>query len=222
MRTLYHLWLSAPSRIVRIVLAEKCLDVDLKIEKIWERRREFLAMNPAGDVPVLVEPDGTTLIDAWVINEYLDEVYGERPLIGTDAMARAEARRLLVWFERKFAREVTENLVGEKIMKRLYGLGHPDSDAIRAGLANVHYHLDYVAYLSENRKWLGGDAFGIADIAAAAHLSVVDYLGNVPWNDHPEAKDWYARIKSRPSFRPLLADRVPGVGPAKHYDDLDF
>ena len=222
MRTLLHLWLSAPSRIIRIALAEKALDVELKVEKVWERRDEFLSLNPAGDVPVLIEPDGTTLTDAWVISEYLEEVHPDPTLIGNDPLARAETRRLMVWFDRKFAAEVTENLVGEKIMKRFLGLGQPNSDAIRAGQANIHYHLDYIAYLSEQRNWLAGDAFSLADIAAGAHLSVIDYIGDVPWNAHPEAKDWYARIKSRPSFRPLLTDLIPGVPPPRHYADLDF
>lgn len=222
MRTLLHLWLSAPSRIVRVALAEKALEFDLKVEKVWERRDEFLTLSPAGDVPVLIEPDGTTLTDAWVINEYLDEVYPAPSLIGEDPMGRAETRRLLVWFDRKFAAEVTENLVGEKIMKRFLGLGQPNSDAIRAGQANIHYHLDYIAYLSEQRNWLAGEAFSLADIAAGAHLSAVDYLGEVPWADHPKAKDWYVRIKSRPSFRALLSDLIPGVPPPRHYADLDF
>ncbi len=222
MRTLLHLWLSAPCRIIRIALAEKALEVELKVEKVWERRDEFLTLNPAGDVPVLIEPDGTTLTDAWVISEYLEEVHPDPTLIGNDPVGRAETRRLLSWFDRKFSAEVTENLVGEKIMKRFLGLGQPNSDAIRAGQANIHYHLDYIAYLSEQRNWLAGDAFSLADIAAGAHLSVIDYIGDVPWSAHPEAKEWYARIKSRPSFRPLLTDLIPGVPPPRHYADLDF
>ena len=222
MRTVHHLWLSAPCRIVRLALAEKALPFDLKVEKVWERQPDFLMLSPGGDVPVLVDEDGATLTEAWVICEYLEEVYPDTDLAGATPLERAETRRLLAWFEGKFAREVTDNLVGEKVMKRFLGLGEPSSAAIRAGLANIHYHLDYIAYLSENRKWLAGDQFTLADIAAAAHLSVVDYLDNVPWDDHAEAREWYARIKSRPSFRPLLADRVPGLLPPPHYDDLDF
>lgn len=222
MRTLLHLPLSAPCRIMRVALAEKRLEFDLRVEKVWERRPEFLTLNPAGEVPVLVEEDGTTLTDAWVIAEYLEEVYPEISLLGADPLLRAEVRRLMVWFNGKFAREVTDNLAGEKILKRFLGLGQPNSDAIRAGQANIHYHLDYIAYLAEHRKWLGGDAFSHADIAAGAHLSVIDYLGDVPWEDHPAAKDWYSRIKCRPSFQPLLADMIPGVPPPRHYADLDF
>jgi glutathione S-transferase len=222
MRLLYHLWLSPFARKIRVVLKEKNLDFTMKVEKTWERRPEFLALNPAGDVPVLIEPDGTVLADASAIAEFLDEVYRDKLLIGINALDRAEVRRLTHWFDGKLNREVTEPLVGEKMMKRFLGLGAPNSGAIRAGKANLGYHLDYITFLVERRRWLAGDHFSLADISAAAHLSALDYLGDVPWDEHEPAKEWYARIKSRPSFRPLLADHIPGAPPPKHYADLDF
>ena len=152
----------------------------------------------------------------------LDEVYRDKLLIGINALDRAEVRRLTQWFDGKLNREVTEPLVGEKMMKRFLGLGEPNSGAIRAGKANLGYHLDYITFLVERRRWLAGDHFSLADITAAAHLSALDYLGDVPWDEHEPAKEWYARIKSRPSFRPLLADHIPGAPPPKHYADLDF
>jgi glutathione S-transferase len=222
MRVLYHFWLSPPSRKLRIILQEKGLDFTLKVEKSWERRPEFLALNPAGELPVLLEPDGTVLADANAIVEFLDETYREKLLIGLNAVDRAETRRLVAWFDVKMNREVTDLLLGEKLMKRLVGSGQPDSAAIRAGKANLAYHLDYISYLAERRRWLAGDHFSVADITAAAHLSTLDYLGDVPWDEHEPAKEWYARIKSRPSFRPLLSDHIPGSPPPKHYADLDF
>ena len=222
MRVLYHLWLSPFSRTIRVVLKEKSLDFTLKAEKVWERRPEFLALNPAGEVPVLLEPDGTVLADARAIAEFLDEVYRDKLLLGINPVDRAEVRRLVAWFDVKMNQEVTENLVGEKMMKRFLGLGQPNSSAIRAGHANLINHLDYIGYLTERRRWLAGENFSLADITAAAHLSTLDYLGDVPWDNHEPAKEWYARIKSRPSFRPLLADHIPGAPPPKHYADLDF
>ncbi len=222
MRTLYHLWLSPFCRKVRIALLEKRIGFEMRIEKVWERRQDFLALNPAGEVPVLVESDGTALSGSDAICEFLDEIHPEPPLIGRHSLERAEVRRLVAWFDGKFNREVTENLVGEKILKRFLGIGEPDSRAIRAGHANIHQHLDYITYLIERRRWLAGELLSLADIAAAAHLSAVDYLGDVPWSEHETAKDWYARIKSRPSFRPILADNIPGAAPPKHYADLDF
>jgi glutathione S-transferase len=204
-------------------MSEKAMDFDMKVEKTWERRPEFLAMNPAGQVPVLIEEDGRVLVDSNAICEYLEEIHpGGKPLLGADPMQRAEVRRLVSWFDIKFYREVTNCLVGEKIQKRFLGLGHPDSNAIRAGHANIHTHLDYIAWLTERRSWLAGDNFSLADIAAASHLSCLDYIGDVPWDDHPEARDWYARMKSRKTFRPILADHIPGVPPPKHYADPDF
>lgn len=222
MRMLYHLWLSPSCRTVRVVLREKGVEFELKVEKVWERRIEFLAMNPAGEVPVLVEPDGEVVAQSTPIAEYLEDVYPEPALIGTAPLARAEVRRLVDWFDNKFNREVTDNILGEKFMKRFMGMGEPDARAIRAGQSNIRYHLDYIGYLSDRRKWLAGDDFSLADVTAAAHLSVVDYIGDVPWNVNLQAKEWYARVKSRPSFRPLLADRIPGASPPRHYADLDF
>jgi glutathione S-transferase len=222
MRTLYHFWLCPFSRKVRVVLAEKSLPFELAFEKYWQRREEFLHLNPAGQVPVLVEEDGRALAESSAITEYLDEAYPDRPLIGFEATARAEARRLVAWFDLKFHHEVTKNLLDEKLLKRFMGMGEPSSAAIRAGRANLRTHLDYITYLTERRNWLAGEDFTLADIAAAAHLSCLDYLGDVPWDDHEPVKDWYVRIKSRPSFRPLLTDHIPGLAPPRHYSDLDF
>ncbi|HEV7370035.1 glutathione S-transferase family protein [Arenibaculum sp.] len=222
MLVLYHFWLSPFARKIRLALAEKGVPFELRLEREVERRPEFLALNPAGEVPVLVDEDETVVADSAAICEYLEETRPDLPLLGATAAQRAETRRLVGWFDGKFNREVTENLVGEKLMKRLNSQGYPHAPAIRAGLANIHYHLDYIAYLAERRTWLAGDDFSLADIAAGAHLSTVDYLGDVPWDEHPEARLWYARIKSRPSFRALLADSVPGAPPPPHYANLDF
>jgi glutathione S-transferase len=222
MRQLYHIAIDPGCRAVRVMLAEKGLDCELRSEKVWERREVFLRLNPAGDVPVFVDEDGTSIPGAAVIAEYLEERYPEPSLLGRDPADRAEVRRLASWFGEKFHREVTANLVDEKIMKRFLKLGTPNSGAIRAGLANIHYHLEYVGWLCDRRSWLAGDAFSRADIVAAAELSALDYIGDVPWQQHGGAKDWYARVKSRPSFRAILADHISGVHPPKHYADLDF
>ena len=223
MHKLYHQWLCPFSRKVRVVLAEKKLPFELVVESVWEKRPDFIAMNPANDVPVLVEPDGTVFADSAAIVEYLDERHPDPPLLGVDPYVRAEVRRLAGWFDIKFNAEVTISLVGQKIVRRQMGLGgSPDSNAVRSGFAHLGHHLAYLGKLADERRWLAGDAFSLADITAAAHLSTVDYMGDIAWDEHPAVKDWYARVKSRPSFRPLLADQLPGVRPPPHYADLDF
>lgn len=217
MRILYHFWLHPFSRKVRMALVEKGVDFDLKIEKIWERRTEFLAMNPAGDLPVFVEEDGTTLSNSQVICEYLEDVYPEVNLIGDDPVQRAETRRLVNWFDRKFNQEVTDNIVGEKMTKVILKLGEPHGPSVRAGRANIHYHLDYIGFLKEKRQWLAGDRFSLADISAAAHLSAIDYLGDVPWEQHESAFRWYEKVRERKSFEAFKDERVPDFAPPVTY-----
>lgn len=222
MRTLFHLPLDPFSRKIRIVLAEKKIEVRLVVEQVWRKRPDFLGINPAGEVPVLLEPDGAAIAASQPIAEYLEDIEPSTPLIPGSAVQRAEVRRLAMWFDRKCYDEVTRNLVGEKLKRHLAGEGEPESARIRTGYRNVDLHLSYINLLAERRKWLGGSDFSLADISAAAQISCLDYLGDVPWDDYLEAKEWYARVKSRPSFHPLLEDVVAGQRPVGHYADLDF
>ena len=223
MRTLYHYMLCPFSRKVRLVMGEKRLDFDVENERFWERRADFLAMNPAGQVPVCVDLNGTVIPDSSAICEYLEEAYPERLLIGNGVAHRAEVRRLAAWFDGKFASEVSLPLLFEKTLRRfMREAGPTNSQAIRQAKSMINYHLDYISWLIDRRKWLAGDELSLADLAAAAHLSVIDYLGDVPWDNHEVAKDWYMRIKSRPSFRPILQDRLGGLTPSEHYQSLDF
>ncbi len=221
MIVLIHYVLSASSRALRLQLGEKGVAFELRPERAWERRSEFLRLNPAGELPVMVEDEGV-VAGAMPCLEFVEETHPEPPLLGRDSRQRAEVRRLMHWFLAKFEAEVTIPVVGEKLVKRISGGGPPNSRAISAGRQNIHMHLDYIAWLMDRRRWLSGESMTLADIVAAAQLSVLDYAGEVPWTKHPEAKDWYARIKSRPTFRPLLAETIPGILPPKHYTDLDF
>ena len=173
MRTLYHLWLSPFCRKIRIALGEKKLDFELKAENPTERRVEFIALNPACDVPVLVEDGGPVIANSGAIGEYLEEICPQPPLYPGTSSERAEIRRLVSWFDIKFNYEVTNNLVGEKLLKRLMRLGAPDSRAIRAGRENFHIHMEYIAWLIERRNWLAGDEFSMADIVIVTYLSIV-------------------------------------------------
>ena len=222
MRLLYHMWLSPECRKVRIALAEKNLDAELIAEKVWERREPFLKMSPSGEVPVLVEADGTVLSDSVAIVEFLEETHSDPALLPGTPAERAEARRIAQWFDIKCNREVSSLLISEKIMKRFMRMGEPSSAAIRCGLKNLKTHLDYAGFLAERRNYLAGSRFSLADITAASHLSVIDYLGDIDWGEYPAAKDWYMRVKSRKSMRGILSDRVPGLIPPKHYSKLDF
>lgn len=221
-RILYHLPLSPYCRKVRLALAEKRLPFELMLEKVWERRPEFEAISPGCTVPVLQEENGFAVADSYAICEYLDEAYPDVSLFGATLAERAEVRRLVAWFDMKFGLDVTANLYGEKQLKRMLGHGPADAQALRAGYANLKPHLEYLGWMAESRAWLAGPNLSLADFAAAAHLSTLDFMGEIDWSKYPAVKDWYARLKSRPAFRPLLADRVSGLMPPLHYADLDF
>jgi glutathione S-transferase len=231
MPTLTHFRLCPHSRAVRLAAAELGLDCELVEERPWEWRQEFLALNPAGELPVLELDNGTTLCGIYAISEFLAEGLASSEetapailLFPGDAVHRAEVRRLVDWFVHKFHREVTQELLQEKVYARLqpHAAATPDVDFLRAIRSNLRYHLSYVNYLADRGRWLAGDELSFADLAAAAQISAADYLGEVAWEDYPIAKTWYARLKSRRSFRSLLGDRLAGTMPAAHYADLDF
>lgn len=228
MLRLIHHPFSAQSRFIRLCLSEYGEDFDLTEVKPWERHENFLRINPAGTVPILIEDSGQALCGYDVIAEYLDETRGplhrDKRLMPENPNDRAEIRRLVNWFLFKMEAEVTGYLAYEKIFKMEVTNGNnaPDSQVIRAARANIHPHLQYISYLASRRNYLGGARLSYADLAAAASISVIDYTADVPWDEGGAAKAWYSRLKSRPSFRPLLGERVRGLPPTPHYTDLDF
>lgn len=230
MLTLFHHPLFAACRFIRLVFGEYGEELALIEEKPWARRREFLALNPAGSLPVLLAEGDVPIIGAGAIAEFVDETRGvlkrDKRLFAENPFERAEIRRLCAWYLEKTESDVTRHIVRERVLKPQMpgaeGGGAPDAAAIRAARANIRQHLKYTNWLAGTRDWLGGPRITYADLAAAATLSILDYLGEIDWREFNAARDWYTRMKSRPSFRPLLGDRVRGLAPVSHYADLDF
>lgn len=221
MNRLFHFPLSPFCRKVRLSLGEKRIEVELVEERYWEKTPEFLRRNPAGKVPVL-KLDGRTLTESSAITEYIEERYPTPSLMPNTPDGRYEVRRLVSWFDDKFHNEVTSKLLYERVNKKISGQGYPDSANVKAGAKAIKFHLDYMGWLLDQRRWLAGDAMTLADFAAAAHLSSLDYISDVDWDRNANVREWYSKIKSRPAFRSILADQVPGFRPPPHYADLDF
>jgi len=225
MYRLYHHPICPFSRKARVHLAAKEIGFELIQENFWERRKEFIAMNPAGTLPVLFDNSNAAVISgSSVIIEYIEEKHDEtKSFLGDSVQKRAEVRRLQQWFDEKFYNEVTKYVLNERYFNRyLPGVHSPDSEILRVARRNLNIHLSYIEYLLESRKYLGGDHISVADFAAACQISVLDYFGDINWHHYIPAKDWYSLIKSHKIFGEILKDRLANVTPPEYYAKLDF
>ncbi len=218
----HHYSLCPFSRKLRIILKEKGINFELFHEPFWQRRKSFLKLNPACETPMIIVGNNFALWGNHSITEYLEEAYTEKKLLPEDPNERAKVRKITEWFDGKFYHEVTRYIFNEKIIKTVSRQGYPNSQAIQAAKSNINYHMEYITHLRKDNMYLTGEDATIADFAAAAQLSVLDYVGDVPWSSHKSAKEWYALIKSRPSFKAILNDRIPNFAPPIHYPDPDF
>lgn len=218
---LVHHSISAFSRKIRIQMAEKKMLFVLREEKPWDISADLYKISPAGNLPIFLY-DGKFICGNYAISEYLEEFSKEIKLLPDDIKEKADTRNIIEWFDVKFFDEVYKKIVFEKVHKRFSQGSAPDSKILKAGLHNLSYHMEYIDWLLEKNNYLAGEQFSLADITAAAHLSIIDYLGDVPWEDHKNTKLWYSKIKSRPSFKDILKDSIKGILPSKHYANLDF
>ncbi len=213
------------SRKARVYLAAKEIGFELIQENSWERRKEFIAMNPAGNLPVLFDnSNAAVIVNSTVIVEYIEEKHKEsKSFLGDSLVRKAEVRRLQNWFDEKFYSEVSKYILNERYLNRyLPGVNAPNSEVLRVARKNLNIHLSYIEYLLETRKYLAGDHISVADFSAAAQISVIDYFGDINWQHYLPAKDWYSIIKSHKIFAEILKDRIPNINPPEWYSKLDF
>lgn len=222
MKKLYHYPLCPFSRQIRILLKEYDYDFNTIVAEYWNRDKDFLSMSPSGELPVLVESSGLIISDIYPILEYIIEYFDKHLFVPQNVIDKNEMRRLISWFNSKFFREVTKYLLNEKVIRLLKKAGPPRSELIRAAKSNLNFHLSYLTELLEIRDFVASENITIADFVAAAHLSVLDYFNEIDWSKYPKVQHWYSLIKSRPSFRPILRDSVPGFAKPAHYELLDF
>ncbi len=225
MYRLYHHPICPFSRKIRVFLVAKEIGFELVQENFWERRKEFIAMNPSGTVPVLFDNgDAVVVVNSATIVEYIEEKHAEsKNFLGDSVVKRAETRRLQSWFDEKFYHEVSKHVLNERYFNRyLPSAVSPDSEILRIARRNLNIHLSYIEYLLETRKYLAGDQISVADFAAACQISVLDYFGDINWHHYLPAKDWYSLIKSHKIFGEILRDRIPNITPPEHYSKIDF
>ena len=219
---LYQFPLCPFSRKVRLLMSEKGIGYELWRENPWEPSEGFWRLNAAGRTPVLEDKaKGVVLADSRAICEYFEETVDRAAMINGTAANRAEIRRLVALFDENFYGDVTAPLLHERMKKRIVLRQPPDSRVLREAMKLSHEHLEYIDWLVDTRAWLAGSTMSLADLAAAAQISVADYLGGIDWKGHEQARGWYSVFKSRPSFRPLLTERMEVIQPPVHYAQVD-
>ena len=225
MPRLLHHRLDPASRLARLMFAEYGVAVDLEDVKPWARDPHLLEISPAGTVPILIDEGQPNAVGVLAIVHAIEDRYSPAAVAGlfpAEPRNRTEMWRLCEWVLMKLNDEVTRYVVEEKILKRDRPGATPDPSVLRVAKANLVEHMLYFNWLFATRQWIAGEAMTLADFALAAHLSSLDYLGDVGWESAVEVRQWYARIKSRPAFRTLLNDRIGGMPPHAGYADLDF
>jgi glutathione S-transferase len=225
MPSLLHHPLDPASRLIRLMCAEYGVPLDMEEIKPWLRTAELLEINPAATLPILIDDNDQPIVGLLANIHLIEDLYTPNVVAGLippDPITRAEMWRLIEWVTSKLNDEVTRYVLEEKIVKRDHKGATPDPAVLRVAKANLNEHMLYFNWLFANRSWLTGDDLTLADFALAAHLSTLDYLGDIDWGKAGETRDWYSRIKSRPAFRTLLNDRVLAMPPHRGYADLDF
>ena len=222
MYKLYYMSMCAPSRAAKIILNEKSIQFHSISEPLWQRRLEFLKINPEGELPVIIDNKNTAIIGYFSLAYFLEEDEQQKNLIGKCALSRLEIRRICKWFDDKFNKEVYENIVEERVFKSLKGLGNPSNEFLKAGRVNLKNHENYIEWILSKRTFIAGEIFSIADIISASYFSTLDYLGEIDWERINFTKKWYAKIKSRPSFRDILEEKLFSIPASKNYKNLDF
>ena len=227
---LYHYPLCPFSRKVRFLLDEFNLTYKSIEVKFWKRDIELLKLNPAAEVPVLIdETNKITLVDSFIICEYLDSLnLKEDDLLKKSYLLekeadRIEVKRLEMWFDKKFYNDVSKYILEERVYNTFSDKPmNINTKRLKAGQKNLEPHLKYIEFLLDKRKWLAGEEFSLADISAATQISCLDYLGEISWSKYKKLKDWYLTIKSKIAFHSILRDKIEGFTPSKYYCEFDF
>jgi len=222
MYTLYHYYLCPSSRFIRLVLEEYKIAYDIQLENYWKPQKEFLLLNPAGHLPVLINLDNYALIGANVCMEYFKSLNLKPNLMNDEYKEQAEIRRICHWFEIVFKKEVLDPIIYEKVYSRVVESINPNSNNIRSALQNLNFHIQYFDYLLKHRDWIVGDSLTYSDLIASANFSTMDYLGLLDFGKCQHIKEWYLKLKSRPSFKILLKDQIVGLNPDNNYKYIDL
>ena len=227
---LYHYPICPLCRKIRFLFYENGVkNCAFKIENFWEHREKFCRINPTGKVPFLAiqqEEDGekkSLLI--WGKNSivnYLRQKYPVETLLYGSIENQANILKYDEWFETQFYDDVSYPIINERVYTFYKKKREINLEVLKMARFNLKQHMNFIEKMLQNRDWIVGDKFSLADLSCACQLSSLDYLGEINWADYPMIKNWYQIIKSKPSFREFLYDTIPDFKPSVWYRELDF
>lgn len=191
---------------VRIALAEKKVPYDMIVPENKNEDPVFARMNPFRKTPVLVLEDGRTLYESTVINEYLEEVHPDPPMLPKDPYERARVRILEDTFDQYFYPAIrdliTSQFVSQPPVLLRKKADQVDHTLLEESRVKVHEHMRRLEGELKGRTWFGGDLFSLADAAHVPALTGnLKLLGIVPDPKYPGLGDWIARVMKRPAYK---------------------
>ncbi len=199
---LYNANLSPNALRVRAVANELGIDLDIitvDLRKGENKTASYLAMNPNGKVPVLVDGD-FVLWESRAINGYLASLKGK--LYPQNAKHRAVVDQWTYWHAVHLG-PTTQRVVFERFLKKMFGMGEPDEKAIEPSLKELAQFLPILDANLADKDWVAGE-LSIADFAVASTF-VYRKGARITLDDTPHIAAWLARIEARPSWQAAAA-----------------
>ena len=227
---LYHYSFCPFSRKIRFLLDE----IEITYKKIeikpYEKNNEFIRLNTLNETPVLIDNNNKIrVIDSYIIADYLKNMEYRNftdlrdEYFGSNLNEELEINRLQMLFDKNFYNDITKPLLYEKVYstfdetKKYYS-----NSVVNKVVSNINAYVEYMEFLLVKNKWLADEKFSLADISAAAQISVIDYFGHINWKRFFKLKEWYNIIKSKKGFNDILNDKLPGFNPYINYNKIDF
>jgi glutathione S-transferase len=201
---LYNANLSPNALRVRAVASELGIDLDVvevDFQKGENKAAPYLAINPNGKVPVLVDGD-FVLWESRAINAYLASLRPERGLYPEDPKRRARVDQWSYWHAVHLG-PATQRVVFERLLKKMFAMGEPDEKAIEPSLKELAQFLPILDANLADKEWVAGD-LSIADFAAASTFVYRKGAG-ITLDDSPHIAAWLARVEARPSWQAAVA-----------------
>ena len=202
-RILYYHQQSNFSRKIRILLAEKHINYQLKEINLRNKPPSFLEISPIGKVPVFVDEDGTTIWDSTLIAEYIDEKYPEPSFYPSNPQERLECRK---WEE--MADTLGDHIISVWVLN-LTNKGEPTLYQSLLEQAINRLLPIFDKQLTKSEYLLGGEIWSMADLSALCSMGYYNLRLNEDWKlEYHHLKNWFNKLHERESVKLTIPPQI--------------